>query len=266
MTKLITTIVFLISVTAGFSQQPAAGPSSGVIERVDISGIPESRLSTELRADIQKVAGQTYDAAVLNQLAEGIQIELPEYVAAVTTQPGTQPDRIRIVLVVAKISDNDALKTNINSRYIVDAVDVAGSYKAKISDGLKNDLQSMVGKNLDNARADELRGRILKENISDNDPEAVNVVRKLRRSNSPQHVKIIYEVDKPENRINFSASNGVYHSTQGFSIPGDFNAGWSTSMIPGSFNGTVKNDPHLLIERFAGWEAGYKFGRPWFRF
>jgi hypothetical protein len=245
-------ILFVVSVASGFGQVPSPVAPDATVERVDISGVPETRLSTELRGDIQKLVGQTYNADAARQLADGIQIELPEYVAAVTTQPGSQPDRVRIVLVVAKIADNDALKTNINSRYIVDAVEIGGTFKAKISDSLNTDLQGMVGKNLDNTRADELRDRIVKENGSDE----VYVSRKLRRGSSPQHVKIVYEVEKAANSIGFSASTGgVYHSRQGFSIPDlKFSAEWSE--IPGRIWGQIENDPHPLIERYAGWTGG----------
>src|SRR5687768_9760048 len=96
------------------------------VERVDLSGLSESRLSVELRADIQKLVGQPYNAQTVEALAQDIQVELPEYVAAATTQPGSQPDRIRVVLVVAKIADDPALQANINSRYIVDAIEFEG--------------------------------------------------------------------------------------------------------------------------------------------
>jgi hypothetical protein len=271
MTKLIP-ILLLIFSAVGLSQQPQQQPAAVVppltIESVAISGIPDSRLSPELRADIQKLVNQTFNAAAVAMLAEGIQIELPEYVAAVTTPPGSQPDRVRVVLVVAKISDNDQLKTNINSRYIVDAVEVSGSYKARISDGLNKDLQSMVGKNLDNKRADELRDRILKENTPEDEPDAVFITRKLRRSESPQHMKIIYEVSKRSGSnygINFSNNGGSYHSRQGFRPPdANMNASWQ--FIPGRFRFFISNDPNLLIERFAGWTAVYTAGSRTVRF
>src|SRR6185295_6548835 len=115
-------LLFAIPTLAAFGQQtaPAISPNT-IVERVEVSGVSDSRLSTELRADIQKLTGQPYNAETAQQLAEGIQIELPEYVASAASQPGTQPGRIRLVFAATKIADNDALKANINSRYIVDA-------------------------------------------------------------------------------------------------------------------------------------------------
>jgi hypothetical protein len=268
MTKLIPILLLIFSAVAlSQQQQPAAVLPPLTIESVAISGIPESRLSPELLGDIKKLVNQTFNAAAVAQLAEGVQIELPEYVAAVTTPPGSQPDRVRLVLVVAKISDNDQLKTNINARYIVDAVEVSGSYKARISDGLNKDLQAMVGKNLDNKRADELRDRILKENTSEDEPDAVLITRKLRRSESPQHMKIIYEVSK-RSGSNYGVSfgtGGTYHSRQGFR-PTDANFNTSWQFIPGRFRFFISNDPNPLIERFAGWTAAYTAGTRTVRF
>jgi hypothetical protein len=269
--KTLVPILLLIfsAVALSQQQQPAAVQPPLVIESVAISGIPDSRLSPELNADIQKLVNQTFNAAAVAQLAEGIQIELPEYVAAVTTLPGSQPDKTRVVLVVQKISDNNELKTNINSRYTVDSVDVTGSYKARISDGLKSDLQSMVGKNLDNKRADELRDRILNENTSEEERDAISITRKLRRSDSPQHMKILYEVNKRgRNDVGFNfhiGSGGTYHSRQGFRPPDhDVSAYWSR--IPGKFRFVISNDPNPLIERFAGWTIGYNAGTRTIRF
>jgi len=254
-------IFFVVSVGSGFGQVTWQVLPNAIIERVDISGVPETRLSMELRADIQKLVGQPYNADVVRQVADGIPIELPEYIAGVTPQPGSQPDRVRVILVVAKIADNDALRNNINSRYIVDAVEIGGGFKTKISDSLNTDLQSMVGKNLDNTRAEELRNRIVKENGG-----SVSVNRKLRRGNSPQHVKIVYEVEKSDNyNFGFNISGlGAYQSRQGFSIP-DLKVS-ASSTGKGKLWAEIENDPFPLIERYAGWTGGYTLGSESARF
>ena len=114
------------SLIARGQQAPSSVPPNAIIERLDLSGLDDAKLSSELRADIQRLVGQTYNAQAIEALTQDIQVELPEFVAAATTQPGSQPDRIRVVLLVAKIADDDALKANINSRYIVDAIQFEG--------------------------------------------------------------------------------------------------------------------------------------------
>lgn len=256
MRKLLLLLLTLFSVSA-LAQQPTWSvlPDS-VVEKVDVTGIAETRFSAELRADIQALAGKPYNADTAKMLAEGIQIELPEYVAAATPQPGTMPDRIRLVFVVAKIADNDALKTNINARYVVDSVEVIGKFKAKISDELNRDLQAMVGKNLDTEQAKKLGERIQKENL----PNDLNVERKLRRGTTPDRVKIVYDVNQSVNNIGFGANiGGFYHSKQGFGLPR------ITGHIHHLGLGTVRfemiNEANTLIERQAGGSLGYSLQR-----
>ena len=55
------------------------------IESVQLTGLDESRLSAELRADIQKLAGQPYNAQAIEALTQDIQVELPDYIAAASS-------------------------------------------------------------------------------------------------------------------------------------------------------------------------------------
>jgi len=251
MKKFFCLLVAILSTTVVGQQASPLVQQNTVVERVDVSGISDARLTPELRADLQRLAGQAYNADTARQLAEGIQIELPEYVAAATPQPGSQPDRIRLMFVVAKIEDNEALKTNINSRYIVDAVEVEGKFKAKISDTLNADLQKMIGQNLDITQAEKLKERIRKEN----QPADIAVERKLRRGASPQHVKLVYDVHKNENTINFSGSTGFYHSKEGFGGPTI--AATLHHLGAGTVTFKTVNDPDALIERNIGGGLGY---------
>ena len=202
------------SLIARGQQAPSSVPPNAIIERVDLSGLDETKLSSELRADIQKLIGQTYNAQTIEALTQDIQVEFPEFVAAATTQPGSQPDRIRVVLLVAKIADNDALKTNINSRYIVDAIEFEGM-KVRISDELNAEFQKMVGENVNSAQLGRLRERIGNENSGLN----AIVTWKLQRSSQPQHVNVVYDVRKARNTLGISLDGGAYHSRQGFGGP-----------------------------------------------
>jgi hypothetical protein len=104
------TVLLLICCLAGSAVSFAQ--SAATIEKTEISGVAEDKLSASLRTDIQALVGKSYDEKAAIQLAERIQSELPEFVATPTTSPGNQPDRIRLVFAVAH---------NINAKYLVES-------------------------------------------------------------------------------------------------------------------------------------------------
>src|SRR5688572_2633560 len=227
------------------------------IESVQLTGLDESRLSAELRADIQKLAGQPYNAQAIEALTQDIQVELPDYIAAASSQPGTQPDRVRVVVLVAKISESDALSSNINSRYIVDAIEFEGR-KVRISDGLNAELQNMVGSNVNSAELNRLSQEIKRENRQYD----LIITWKLRRSAQPQHVNVVYEIERVTNTLHFRVLNGTYHSRQGFS--GNPFFGLTYANVPvGTFTFDMVNSAEEFIERYSGYRVGYgRRGRP----
>ena len=252
MRKLLCLLGFAIHSVAAFGQQPTpVVPPNATIESVDFSGLDESRLSAELRADLQRLNGQPYNAQTIDSLTQDIQVEFPDYIAAATTQPGTQPDRVRLVVLVRKISDNDALKNNINSRYIVDAVEFEG-IQIRISDDLNMEFQKLAGQNVDTAALNKLAERLQRENFS------VVVNWKLRRSSQPQHVNVVYEARKAKNTLTFNVLRGTYHSRQGF---GGQIFGMQYTYTPvGTLSLSMWNSADEYIERYAGYRAGYSVG------
>jgi len=260
MKKLIFLLLLTFSSLMTLGQQaPPSVPPNATIERVDLSGLDDAKLSSELRADIQRLVGQTYNAQTIEALTQDIQVELPEFIAAATTQPGSQPDRIRVVLLVAKISDDDALKANINSRYIVDAIQLEGM-KVRISDELNAELQMMVGANVNSAQLGSLGDRIGNENAGLN----AIVTWKLQRSSQPQHVNVVYDVRKARNTLNFSLAGGAYHSRQGISSP-LFKMSYTYTPV-GTLSFWMVNSADELIERYAGYGVGYGLGSQILRF
>jgi len=225
-----------------FAGTVAAQPPS-TVEKTEISGVSEDKLSAALRADIQKLVGQAYDAQAATQIAERIQTELPEYVATSTTASGSQAGRVRLVFSVAH---------NVNAKYIVEAVEVKNIDRTKISDALWADMQKMVGHPVDDAEADRLRERLAAE-FKKNGP---HVGRSVIKGDQPQHVKIIYE-GHSENSFGFGFSNPGYHSKQKFS--GLMNANYNRLDITG-VNLEVMNKAEPLLERFAGFKASYWVG------
>lgn len=228
--------LMVLSVTA-FGQTPAT------IEKTEISGISDDKLSAALRADLSKLVGQPYNASAAAQIAERIQAELPEYVATPTTTPGTQADRVRLIFSVAH---------NINSKYIVEAVELQGIERSKISDDLWAAMQKMVGHPVDDAEADRLRDK-LAEMFKKKGP---HVRRSVVKGTMPQHVKIVYE-GHLQNSFGFSFSNSDYQSREKFSGAGSLSYAW---METTGIKIDAVNNSSELIERVAGFRYGYWAG------
>jgi Omp85 superfamily domain len=252
MKKLFCLLVFAIPSVSVFGQQAAPiVPPNATIEHVELSGLDENKLSPELRADIQKLNGQPYNSQAIDALTQDIQVEFPDYVAAATTQPGSQPDRVRLVVIIAKIADNDALRNNINSRYIIDAIQFEG-VQLRISDELNTELQNMVGQSVDSDQLNKLGERIGRDNSS------VTVIWKLRRSSEPQHVNVVYEARKARSTLNLNIARGTYHSRQGF---GGQIFGLRYTYTPlGTVSFSMWNSADEFIERYAGYRTGYSVG------
>jgi len=181
-------LVLMFVTRAIFAQTPAT------IEKVEITGISDQLLSAELRDAVQKLNGQRYDAQAAEQLANRIQTEVKDVVAAARTQPGTQAGRVRLVFVVARSgADSESSDTNVNSQYTVESVEVKGLLRSQYSEALYDDMQSMVGKMLDNKRVEELRKRLVADPLLKNQ---YMVDQKIERGSQPEHVKVVFEADK----------------------------------------------------------------------
>jgi hypothetical protein len=138
-----------------------------------------------------------------------------------------------------------AVAHNINAKYIVESIELKGTDKSKLSDGLWADMQKMVGHPVDDAVADQFRERMAAE------LKNPHVRRSVERGNDPQHVRILYEA-VGRNSIGFSGSGG-YHSRQKFSGRANF-AYTFYDFVGVRVDGF--NDASTLMERY----AGYKYG------
>ena len=219
-----------------FAGTIASGQTPATIEKTEISGISEGSLSATLRGDLQKLVGQNYDEKAATQLADRIHAELPEYVVTSTTTAGTQPGRIVLLFSVAH---------NVNAKYIVESVDLKGTDKSKLSEGLWAEMQRMVGHPVDDAAADKFRELLAAE------IKGSHVRRSVEKGNDAQHVRIVYE-SVGQNSIGFSGSGG-YHSRQKFSGRGTFQYSFFDFV---GFKVDGFNDASSLMERY----AGYKYG------
>ena len=105
-------------------------PDGTRIESAELSGIPEDQLSPGLRRDIDGLAGRPLARPEVTQLARRIEEERPDVVVAVriVARPG---DEARVIFLVARISDDAGLGSNINARYTVESVEIEGLKEAR---------------------------------------------------------------------------------------------------------------------------------------
>jgi len=168
--------------------------TAATIEKVEVSGIPEQTLSSGLRDAMQKLAGQPFDSQTAEDLAQRIQNEQTDSIAAVKTVPGTQPSRVRLVFVVARKSNEpEGPDSNVNSQYTVESVEVKGIKRNLYSDALYDDMQKMIGQMLNNKLVEELRKKLAAEPMLKNQ---YTVSQRIERGSQPQHIRVIFEGEK----------------------------------------------------------------------
>jgi len=141
-------------------------------------------------------------------------------------------------------------ETNVNSKYLVERVDISGGSKNDISRGLREDLEHLVGQRLNQDTMERLARRIRTE------LHARLVAPKVTRGSQAEQVVVLFEVkgQRPRDKFDLSVPKGVYHSKQGWS--GVLNATFSAG--DSRFNLGVVNDGDKLVERYAGLRAGYE--------
>jgi hypothetical protein len=135
--------------------------------------------------------GQRYDAKAVEDFAARIEREVPDVLAAPRVLAGSESARVRLVFVIASAVPGETEQdSNVNSQYTVEAVEVRGVDRSQYSNATYEEMQAMVGQKLDNDRIVELRERL----IGDLPGNYVN--QKVERGSKPEHVRVIYEVEK----------------------------------------------------------------------
>ena len=218
-----------------------------LIESAEVQGLALDRLSVELRRDIQSLADERLSRARINALAARIESELPDVITA--ARDVLRPDgRVRVIFLVAPIGDDTGLAENINLRYVVERVEIAGVDEALISRKLRDELQHLVGARLDPAVAESLADR-LEAVLPDYD-----VTRRISRGSEAGKIRVVFNFEKSERRYWIPASppraKVVYHRDQGWSGVFDL-AGTFGSHLFGV--GFVLGNRDDLIEEYSGY-------------
>lgn len=202
-----------LPVLVGHAQETETAEGAA-IESVEVSGSDLNLLSPELRDDINALVGEALHRERLDALAMRIEAENPDVVATVRTV--AKPDgRVRVTFVIARISDDRDLVSNINARYTVESVEISGIRETEVSRHLRDELQSLVGTRLDPDEAERLEKRLAAE-VPDH-----TVTTQISRGREPGTIRVVFEVSEPEAPpwIRFRPSRGklVYHADQKWS-------------------------------------------------
>ena len=159
-------------------------------------------------------------------------------------------------LLFAGTQDSDI---NVNTRYTVDTVTVAGkgwktdlvsdrNQNQRLSSGLRKDLAALIGQRLNPSALDSLAARMKKELA------AREVSHRVLRGDSPEHVRVEFEVKPYRGDVGASVTKFVYNSQQGWSG----NGGVDATVQQNSFRFGLVSDGDSLNERYAGISARYE--------
>jgi|SRR5581483_11028836 len=139
-------------------------------------------------------------------------------------------------------------ESNINSRYIVESVEISGHNDGKLSSFLRSDMNRMIGEKVDPESIDNLARRIRKElHVS-------TVNHRLLRGEEAEHVKVVFDVKGHRQDLDVTIPKLAFNSKSGWS--GSAQVG--TSVASNSFAFGVVSDNDTLPERYTGITARYE--------
>ena len=232
--------------------QGTDAPEGALIRSAEVSGLALDRLSAELREDIDALVGDPLDRERVGELATRIEAELPELIVAVRNIQ--RPDgEVRVIFLVARISDDRDLVSNINARYTVDAVKISGIPDSEVSQDLRDDLQALVGDRLDPDEAERLQERLSAE------LPGYSVRRRISRGRESESIRVTFIVKERETPrwLSFAPSRSkfVYHSTLGKSGVLDIPMGGSDNRVTLGLVGGNNDD---LVEEYSGYRVRFE--------
>jgi surface antigen Omp85-like protein len=249
--KILRLLIVLLALPLATARAQETEPPDGTrIVSALVSGLDFDRLSPGLQQDINKLAGTPLNRQLLRELAARIEAEQPKYIAGVRVSP--DPDGARVVFVVAPVLEQQR-EADVNTRYVVEDVELKGIPERDLSQALRDDLHALVGKPLDSDEADRLESR-LKSELPDHD-----VSRRTVRGSQRGQIKVVFTANRAEwsrwLRFEPADANAIYHSEQG----------WGAN-LPISMNGRDFNVTPIiawdigdeLIEEYSGFALRFE--------
>jgi len=139
--------------------------------------------------------------------------------------------------------------TNVNTRMIIESVQISGRGSAKLSEPLRSELGQFAGQNFDPPLLDRLRDKIKQ------DLHVPDVRMHVAKGGTPDHVIVNFEIGaEHEKRFDLDLSRFLYHSKQGWSGQGHA----TFHVEENAFSFGMVSDGDRVSERYAGIQAGFE--------
>ncbi|HYZ83013.1 MAG TPA: BamA/TamA family outer membrane protein [Bryobacteraceae bacterium] len=159
---------------------------------------------------------------------------------------------IALLLAAGALEANvpPAAPENVNSRYLVESVEIDDRDHERLSSGLRRDIDELVGTPFEQVKVDDLAGRIRKE------LRAMTVEAKLLKGSTPQYIRVAFHTTRRRLEEDASVTKASYHSQLGWTggVEGNFHLG-ANQVAAG-----VQSDGDELVERYAGFN--FRISRP----
>ena len=151
-------------------------------------------------------------------------------------------------LVFGNETDTPPPDGNVNSRYKVESVELAKPIDKRISRGLRDKIDGLVGSNFDPQLVSDLATRIRKE-------VHVVVSHRVERGLQPEHVKVVYEAkERRWDEKDAEVTKLAYHQKQGWTAESRAQ-GNSTVTPPGVRRVEPRGSHRTLVACQAGRES-----------
>jgi outer membrane protein assembly factor BamA len=255
----------LIAAPVGSAAQEPLPPDGTRIALADIAGLARDRLTPELRAAITALGGTPLRRDRLQELVGRIERENPDLLAAIRSE--TLPDGgTHVSFVVARISDDPELLTNINARYVVESVSVAGPVREEFfSQSVRDQMQAFVGKRLDPQETERLTQLIAAQFAGFT---GSNVKRRFERGSQPGQIRLVFDIALSPEWNDGLALIGpigtrwqpklVYHGDQGWSTLLNFGIRSNHNHV--AFGAAISNNDDD-IEQYSGFRIRFNRDR-----
>ena len=154
---------------------------------------------------------------------------------------------VGVILAGAVSSAQITPVVNVNSRYIVESIEVSGRDDFSLSRGVHEEIQNLIGENFDQAALDDLTSLIKKE------LHAKAVTYRISRGDQPEQVKVQFEITRRSVELDVTIPKFLYRSHQGWTgvVEGVASSG------PNSVTFRLLSDDDELVERDTGILARY---------
>ena len=140
---------------------------------------------------------------------------------------------------------NAADPVNVNSRYTVESIDVAGQHDYTLSKPVLDRLHGMVGSRLDFDALRSLAGTITRE------LRVREVAVRVMRGSEPEYVRVVLDVNDGRSRFDVSVPKFLWNSREGWTAESQATATQGDNALS---VGLLSNGDDLL-ERYAGLNA-----------